>query len=167
VKETPFLAGREDCLANLRRMTAFADMGDDHLKTVLSRSKIRKFEPGEVVLREGAAERTVYFLISGAVRVEKEGKKVGVLAEPGDVFGEMGIIDGESRSATVRAEADSMCLVVDGAFLDEMNEHDRAACHSVLYRMFAHALAERLRHTSQELARARKALEKFPEANGK
>jgi len=162
VKETPFLAGREDCLANLRRMTAFAGLEDEHLKTVLSRSKIRVYGSGEVVLREGEMDRTVYFLISGNLRVEKEGKKVGALAEPGDVFGEMGIIDGSGRSATVRAEDDCMCLAVDGAFLDELDEHDRTACHSVLYRMFAHALAERLRQTSQELARAKKSLDKHP-----
>ena len=162
MKETPFLTGREDCLANLRRMSSFAALDDEHLKTVLTHSKIRKYDPGEVVLREGEVDRMVYFLIAGAVRVEKEGKRVGVLAEPGDVFGEMGIIDGSGRSATVRTEEASMCLAVDGAFLDELNEHDRAACHSVLYRMFAHALAERLRQTSQELARARKSLEKYP-----
>lgn len=162
MKETPFLAGREDCLANLRRMTAFAGLEDDHLKTVLSRSKIRVYDPGEVVLQEGEKGLTVYFLISGNLRVEKEGKKVGGLGEPGDVFGEMGIIDGSGRSATVRAETGCMCLAVDGAFLDELNEHDRTACHSVLYRMFAHALAERLRQTSQELAKAKKSLEKYP-----
>ncbi|MEW5773622.1 MAG: cyclic nucleotide-binding domain-containing protein [Thermodesulfobacteriota bacterium] len=158
MKETPFLAGREDCLPNLRRMTAFADFGDEHLKTILTHSRIRKYDAGEVVLREGAVERMVYFLISGAVRVEKEGKKVGVLAEPGDVFGEMGLIDGGARSATVRAEEESMCLAVDGSFLDRLDEENRAACHSMLYRMFAHALAERLRATNEELVRARKAL---------
>lgn len=166
MKETPFLAGRQDCLANLRRMTAFAGLDDEHLLTVLARSKVRKYAAGEVVLREGELDRTVYFLISGTVRVEKEGKKVGALAEPGDVFGEMGAIDGTSRSATVRAEADCMCLAVDGAFLDELDERRQAACRAVLYRMFAHALAERLRHASRELARARKALERLPEEEG-
>jgi CRP-like cAMP-binding protein len=161
MKETPFLNGREDCLANLRRMSAFVEFGDEHLKTVLAHSRIRKYDANEVALQEGASDRMVYFLIAGAMRVEKEGKKVGSLAEPGDVFGEMGLIDGSARSATVRAETDAMCLAVDGAFLDELDEQDRAACHSMLYRMFAHVLAERLRHTNEEIARARKSLEKY------
>ena len=50
MKETPFLAGREDCLANLRRMNAFVEFDDEHLKTVLAHSRIRKYEAGEVVL---------------------------------------------------------------------------------------------------------------------
>ncbi len=161
MKETPFLAGREDCLANLKRMNAFVEFDDGHLKTVLAHSRIRKYDAGEVALQEGAVERMVHFLIAGAMRVEKEGKKVGVLAEPGDVFGEMGLIDGSARSATVRAESESMCLAVDGSFLDELDEHDRAACHSMLFRMFAHVLAERLRATNEEIARARKTLEKL------
>lgn len=161
MKETTFLTGREDCLPNLRRMTAFAEFGDEHLKTILSRSRIRKYDPGEVILREGAVERWVYFLISGGVRVEKEGKKIGALGQPGDVFGEMGLIDGGGRSATVRAEDGAMCLAVDGAFLDELNDHDRTASHSMLYRMFAHVLAERLRATNEELTKAKKALAKL------
>lgn len=160
MRETPFLAGREDCLANLRRMTAFAGLDDAHLRTLLSRSRIRAYDPGEVVLCEGDTDRTVYFLIAGSLRVEKAGARVGTLAGPGDVFGEMGVITGSGRTATVRAEAASMCLAVDGAFLDGLGEQDSAACQAVLYRMFAHTLAERLRHASQELARARKALEK-------
>ena len=161
MKETPFLAGREDCLPNLRRMTAFAEFGDAQLKTILAHSRIRKYAPGEVALQEGAVERMVYFLIGGSMRVEKEGKKVGGLAGPGDVFGEMGLIDGSARSATVRAESEAMCLAVDGTFLDELDEADRAACHSLLFRMFAHVLAERLRAANEEIARARKALERL------
>jgi len=61
----------------------------------------------------------------------------------------------------VRAESEAMCLAVDGGFLDELGEEDRAACHSLLFRMFAHVLAERLRSTNEELARARKTLEKL------
>lgn len=153
--ESSYLKGREDLLASLKRMPAFSGLPDGHLKKILSLSKIRKYDKGETILEEGSFDSWMYCIISGDVRVEKGGKKIGEIHGVGAVFGEMGIIGGCERSASVRAHSETMCLAVDASFLDHMEEAERATCYSVLYRIFVEILAERLRTTSAELAEAK------------
>lgn len=155
MQESSYLEGREDLLASMKRMPAFAGLPDGHLKQILSLSKIRKYGKGETIIEEDALDCWMYFIISGDVRVEKGGKKIGQIHGAGSVFGEMGVIDGSKRSASVKAHRDTMCLSVDASFLDRMEEEERARTYSVLYRMFVEILAERLRNTSQELAEAK------------
>lgn len=155
MQESPYLEGREDLMVSMKRMPAFATLPDGQLKKILSLSKIRKYEKGETILQEGSFDCWMYFIISGNVRVEKSGKKIGEIHGSGAVFGEMGVIDGSERSASVKALGDTMCLAVDASFLDRMDETERAFCYTVLYRLFVEILAERLRSTSNELAEAK------------
>lgn len=66
----------------------------------------RHFEPGQVVLEEGSQDRDVYLIVKGRVEVLKgQGEAETVLAErgPGDLFGEMGLLERKPRFATIRA----------------------------------------------------------------
>lgn len=66
----------------------------------------RIYDPGQMILREGTTGREVYLLVSGSVEVVKgRGGAETVLAQrgPGDVFGEMGLIEERPRFATIRA----------------------------------------------------------------
>ncbi|BBD09045.1 cyclic nucleotide-binding domain-containing protein [Desulfovibrio ferrophilus] len=155
MQESAYLEGHEEYLANLRRMPLFHSMEDDQLRAVLSLSKLRKYDKGETIINEGAFDSWMYFIISGRVRVEKAGRKIGEICGSGSVFGEMGVLSEQERSATVRAHTDAMCLAVDASFLERLDEKDRNACYTVLYRMFVDILAERLRETTTELATAK------------
>jgi hypothetical protein len=66
----------------------------------------RRFESGDIVFREGDPSDTVFLLISGEVEIIKElrGREVALgRVGAGEYFGEMGVIEGRSRSATVKA----------------------------------------------------------------
>ncbi|MDY7000377.1 MAG: cyclic nucleotide-binding domain-containing protein [Thermodesulfobacteriota bacterium] len=156
MKESPYLEDNKQYIESMKKMAVFQSLKDNHLKEILRLSKIRKYDPEEPIILEGEYGNWMYFIISGQVRVEKQGKKISALRRTGDVFGEMGIIDGSSRSASVYANEKTMCLAVDASFLDRMNEADRTTCYSVLYRLFAHILAERLRTANEELAGLKK-----------
>ncbi|NJB68932.1 CRP-like cAMP-binding protein [Desulfobaculum xiamenense] len=155
MKESPYLEGRLDLLDSMKKMQAFAPLGDRQLATILSLSKIRTYSKGEPIITQGSFESWIYFIISGSVRVERDGRKIGELQGSGAVFGEMGIIDGTERSASVVAHSDVMVLCVDASFLDRMEDVDRASCYTLFYKLFATILAERLRQTSDELAQAK------------
>ncbi len=64
------------------------------------------FEPGEIVFEEGSSSDCAYLVESGKFEVSRtlNGQKqvMGILKEK-DIFGEMGIIDGQPRSATITA----------------------------------------------------------------
>jgi CRP-like cAMP-binding protein len=66
----------------------------------------------------------------------------------------MGVIDGSYRSASVYAVDDTICLVTDISYVEQLAGGDRIALGYVLYAVFAEILAARLRRTTEELARA-------------
>ncbi len=76
----------------------------------------RRYRLGERVFDHGSTGRDVYFVIDGSVSVinfSASGREVGFAsAEAGGMFGEMAAIDGEARSASVVASADSWIAVL-------------------------------------------------------
>mgnify|MGYP000853815354 FL=1 len=160
MRESPYLKGTREYLDRLRKLPAFAAFPEEHLKLILSLSKIQWYDPDEIVLREGEFGTWIYFVIAGRVRVERKGAEITCLHGAGEVFGEMGVIDGAERSATVRAEGEAMLLAVDASFLDRLPDHERTVCYSLLNRLFATILADRLRASTKELADLLRALDK-------
>jgi len=138
-------ADNKEILDKLRLMPALKCLDEQDLDGVLSLSRIQRFEPGEIIIREGQYDNWIYFLISGKISIEKKGEAIGVLQERGDIFGEMGIIDGSPRSATIRAVDKSICFAMDASYIDRLKGNDRVAFQCILYQAFAQILATRLR----------------------
>lgn len=70
-----------------------------------------KVEEGRVLTRQGGLGMEFLLLLEGSARVERDGKVIARLG-PGDFFGEMSLIDGKPRSATVIADSPSALLAV-------------------------------------------------------
>ena len=67
---------------------------------------IKKFKNGEVIFREGEPSGSAYVIVKGSVELTKNSKHGAVLLaklKSGELFGEMGVIDGSPRSATSRS----------------------------------------------------------------
>ena len=92
--ESDYLRDNISYVERLGKMPSLADFSEKDLKGILELSKIRKYEPGEVILDEGVFDSWIYFLISGKIKVIKHDESLSILRRTGDVFGEMGIIDG-------------------------------------------------------------------------
>lgn len=100
--------------AILRNDRLFQCLPDGHLENLLKNSKLDHFGRGEAVIEEGAEGESLFILLRGTahVTVVKQGTSVRVGGlRPGDCFGEMSLLTGERRSATVRAEGD--CYVIE------------------------------------------------------
>jgi len=100
----------------LARAPLFSDLKRDILDTLARSAKIRQFAPGELLVTEGEDASTFYVLCKGEAEVVKrQGQKgeqvIGHLGE-GDFFGEMALLDGFPRVASVRAVGDCECLVL-------------------------------------------------------
>ena len=88
---------------------------------------VRHFGSGETIFREGDSAPLAYLIESGAVAISTEvGSETRELNRlgPGHLFGEIGLIDGNPRSATATALEDTLCLELDG---DWVREHLEAA----------------------------------------
>lgn len=159
MKESSYLEGREELLPRMRDLPSLVRFEAGHLRRILGLSKIRQYDPGEVVIRQGDLDCWMYILIQGEAKVERDGKAVGRLRRTGDLFGEMGVISGEPRSATVRAVGRLTCLALDASIMNRLEGEDQLAFTALFYRLFSEILSARLRDTSEELSRAKAELE--------
>ncbi|NVM21319.1 MAG: cyclic nucleotide-binding domain-containing protein [Desulfobacterales bacterium] len=156
MKESDYLRDSKKIIDKLKQIPTLCSFSEKELHGALQLSKIRKYEPEELIIEEGSYDQWVYFLVSGKVRIVKQGKELSVLGRIGDVFGEMGVIDGSARSASVYAVDQVVCLACDASHADRLSGSDRLAFTCILYQVFAELLANRLRKTSEELIKAEK-----------
>ena len=74
--------------------------------------------PGECVINQGEKGNSAFLIISGSFNVEINNKVVGGMSS-GEIFGELSLILGENRKATVRAVTGSELVEIDSSFLKE------------------------------------------------
>jgi CRP-like cAMP-binding protein len=110
---------REQVVAALRPLPIFAPLSDEQIARLADHAAVRRFYTGEVLVQQGAEGDSLYVVMDGKARVEFRNVRgeVQVLAirEPGEFFGEMSLLTGERRSASVVAESDMLVGVVDRA----------------------------------------------------
>jgi CRP/FNR family transcriptional regulator, cyclic AMP receptor protein len=91
----------------LKSVPMFAAFGEDQLRTLVPMVTRRSIARGSVIIREGDRVDFLYIVMSGRLKVmmgEADGKEtILTIIGPGEIFGEMGIIDDGPRSATVVA----------------------------------------------------------------
>lgn len=137
-----------DLATALAAVPLFADLPADDLETLAAALKRKRFAIGQTVFKEGDEGNSFYVIQSGLVKVQRgaaTGKEV-ILAMlgPGDFFGELALLDGESRSADAVAKEESVTLILDRAdFIAFIESRPIAAV-----RLLA-ALSHRLRLTDQ------------------
>jgi CRP-like cAMP-binding protein len=153
--------------AAFRALPFLAAFEPKHLRDILSLSRIREYRAGETIVAEGKAEGWMYILLSGRAEVVKRGEALAALDRPGDIFGELALVDGEARSASVVARRRSVCLVVDRDSLERMPPDARNACYAAIYRLFVNIVAKRLRATNERLVRAEAELEEWRTRGGR
>ena len=101
----------------LAAIDLFGNLSPDEQRTLATSARLAPFAPREVITRQGAQAHWLYVLLKGraAVRVETEDgdeRQVAILEAP-SFFGEMALMTGQPREATVIADSDVECLRVD------------------------------------------------------
>ncbi len=112
--ESPF----EAILARVARLPLFTGVPAARLERALGRLRARPMAAGEVVIRQGAVADLFYIVQSGELVVSVrepdgrayEARRIG----PDGVFGELGLLFGSPRTATVSAVTDGVLLELDG-----------------------------------------------------
>ena len=159
----------KDNVQNIQKLMALPPLKKfetERLGQLARLSKIREYDPSENIIIEGEKDRWIYFLLSGKVQVAKQGVPVAVMDKEGMLFGELSILDGKTRSASVTALSRTQCLAVNIAATDRLpSEDDRTNFLLMLYRVFAEFSSIRLRSTTEELIKAKQTIKKLMSNN--
>jgi pyruvate,water dikinase len=97
-----------DPIGALQRVELFAGMDRRQTEQIGRLLKERRFAKGETVIMEGTGGAAFFIIASGEARVSSKGVDLATL-EAGQYFGEVALIDGGPRSATVTAATDLVC----------------------------------------------------------
>ena len=138
--------------ATLRQQALFECLSDAHLDTLLARAELARFGAGEKLIEQGQAGDSMFLLVRGqaSVTVQRH-HETTVVARlmGGDCFGEMSLLTGEKRSATVVAEVDCEVVEIGKAVLGEILQR-----HPDLLARLSELLAHRRIETEGILASA-------------
>jgi hypothetical protein len=101
-------------LKHMRR--SFPEAPSEVVEREVERMKVRRFLPGQAIIREGEPADSFLILTKGSASVWQRtpnGDRQVSTIKPGDFFGEIGLLSGTPRNATVRADAPSEVLELD------------------------------------------------------
>jgi CRP/FNR family transcriptional regulator, cyclic AMP receptor protein len=106
-------------VSQLKSIPLFRDVPDDDLLKVATFAELESHPDGAAVVREGGYANDFYAIEDGTAEVERDDQHLADLG-PGDVFGEQALLEGEQRSATVRATSPLRVIKISHWELDKM-----------------------------------------------
>jgi CRP/FNR family transcriptional regulator, cyclic AMP receptor protein len=163
--ESRYLKDNIENIQKLLGIHALRNFETKSLQKLLRLSKIREYEDGEVIIKEGDLDPWLYILLSGKIRISKENLEINTIDKKGEIFGEMRVIDFMKRSASVVAVGKTTCLAVDTSAKNRISAQDptdeKLDFLLLLYRIFAEYMSIRLRATNEELITAKKKIKRL------
>jgi CRP/FNR family transcriptional regulator, cyclic AMP receptor protein len=116
----------------LKAVTLFASLSQRFLQGIAKACTERTFEPGDVIVKQGNPGIGLFVIVEGKVKIVKtseSGERLELATHgPGEVIGEMSVLDGANRSADVVAVDQTLCLVLSAwDFKSFMESHPEVA----------------------------------------
>ena len=123
----------------LKKVPLFADLDAKELEQVSASMRERRFAAGDTVTEEGAGGAGFFIIESGQADVSVEGVPRRTIG-PGDYFGEIALLTGSDRTATITATSDMLCYGMTPWDFRPLVESNSAIAWNLLT-----AMAEKLR----------------------
>ena len=116
----------------LKEVPIFGELSESDLQSVVVYMESQSYKKGRIILKEDSVGEHCYFLIRGRVKITRmssDGREVILaLLGPGDFFGEMSLLSGESRSANVIALEKTKAMTLNTEdFLNTLELHPKVA----------------------------------------
>lgn len=142
---------REEIFSDLRSLHLFSGLADDQIRAITSTTRIQRFTEGEDLVRQGDTGDSMYVVRSGRVRVMVtagggDSRLVARLG-PGEYFGEMSLLTGEPRNASVVADTETEVLAITKSNFSSIISSD-----STVVKELSRALTERMQTLSERAA---------------
>ena len=105
----------------LKRIPIFADVPEEDLSVITTFATTEEVPEGKTIVREGDYANAFMAIEEGTARVTRDGQEVGQLG-PGDIFGEIGVLEKERRTATVEATSRVRLIKIEHWELQRMTK---------------------------------------------
>jgi CRP-like cAMP-binding protein len=159
------LAVAVDSREILAKVSLFADIKDnlEAFSALYNLMTVRSFKGGDIIIQEGEPGTDFFILADGSASVFKKTQdgdlyKVAILAgHMGAFFGESGLLESDTRTATIRAETEVQCLVLTKNDFESYCNANPQWALPILKRV-AKAIMNRLKNMNQDLGLLYKAL---------
>jgi signal transduction histidine kinase len=122
---------RLDDITKLKIFSLFNNLSGDELNLITQNTEVLNFETAEVVCEEDTGSDSMYFIFAGAVSISKKGVSFANLVS-GDYFGEMSLITGGNRNATVTTLEPSVLFEISASIFEQIFEKSTRAMHNLL-----------------------------------
>lgn len=129
----------------LKGVELFSELPGRELLSLASIAEEVALRRGVDIFREGELGDSLFVVVRGEVEVHRGGRSLAVVGER-ETFGEMALLDGEPRSATVTPRVDGIALRIERETFFEMLATRREIAMGVI-----RILTRRLRRSSSEL----------------
>ena len=152
---------RENMITFLLTTPMFEDLEPVNISDIIHIVEAVKYDPGEIIFREGDPGDAWYALYRGEVEVLKEsdsGDKIIKALGPHSCFGEIAVLDGLPRSATIRAKSESIALRIPLDKFSELTDNNHIVAYKLI-RQMALMLASRQRASTEALSKLLRANE--------
>lgn len=123
----------------LKKVPLFADLDGKELEQISASMRERRFAAGDTVTQEGAGGAGFFVVESGEADVSVDGASRGKIG-PGDYFGEIALLTGSDRTATITANSAMLCYGMTPWDFRPLVESNSAIAWKLLT-----AMAEKLR----------------------
>ena len=107
--------------SQLKRIPIFADVPDEDLSVITTFATTEEVPEGKTIVREGDYANAFMAIEEGSARVTRDGQEVGQLGQ-GDIFGEIGVIEKEKRTASVEATSRVRLIKIEHWELNRMKK---------------------------------------------
>lgn len=132
----------------LKGAPIFDRINGEDLAPLARIAEVQAYAPGEIIVKEGEPGHSLFILVRGTASVEHKGHTITTLG-PGDVVGEMAVLDSEPRSATVRATSEAEALRIGSEEFYEILHEQIDIAEGVI-----RVLSRRVRQLNGEIAAA-------------
>jgi CRP/FNR family transcriptional regulator, cyclic AMP receptor protein len=139
------LQNRSQKVEVLKGIPLFSYLSKKQLEEVARHADELEVEAGRVLAEEGSQGRDLFVIVSGSATISRQGETIATL-RPGDFVGEMSLLDGKPRSATVVADEPMALLVIMAREFEPLLLHIPELSVRLL-----RAMAQRLRAADEAL----------------
>ncbi|MCG8619713.1 MAG: cyclic nucleotide-binding domain-containing protein [Desulfobacterales bacterium] len=148
----------------LRKFMIFAELSVDEIKDLLSMeakykkkiAKICMYGTDEIVINEGDFDCWSFWVVKGRYEVVQAGKLVASFSKPGEIFGEMSVLEGIPRTASVVAKTKGVCLCIDMSVMENFRDSHIA---DIIRTGFYNVILERLNRSKDKMLEEKQRLE--------